>query len=149
MTTDIWAPLMVVAGGLFAGGAATFSWSRVPIWRTMPVAEFGEDFSATIHRTDKVQPALLVAAIASGVGFAFTVDEGSARVLTWLGVAGFVATLFASVAVLVPLQRRIISAAREQQAGIEEMRSRWFRGHLGRSVLSTMSFLGVALAATV
>ena len=146
---DIWAPLMVVAGGLFAGGAATFSWSRVPIWRAMPIAEFGEDFSATIRRTDKVQPALLVAAIASAVGFALTVDKGTARTLTWLGVAGFGATLVASVTVLLPLQRRIIAAARGQDTSVEEMRSRWFRGQLGRSVLSTMSFLGVALAATV
>ncbi len=145
---EIWAPLMVVSGGLFAGGAATFSWSPVPIWRSMPLAEFGQDFSATIRRTDKVQPALLVAAIASGVGFVLTVDEGSARILSWMGVAGFTATLVASVAVLVPLQRRIIAAAPGQGAAVEEMRSRWFRGHLGRSVLSTLSFLGFALAAT-
>ena len=146
---EIWAPLMVVVGGLFAGGAASFSWSRVPIWRAMPLADFGEDFSATIRRTDKVQPALLVTAIASGIGFALTVDERSARLLSWLGVTGFIVTLLASVAVLVPLQRRIISAAPGQEAAIEEMRSRWFRGQLGRSVLSTLSFLGVALAATV
>ncbi len=133
---------------MFAGGAATFSWSRVPIWRTMPVAQFGADFSATLRRTDKVQPALLVVAIASAIGFAVTVDDGRAKLLGWVGVAGFVTTLVASVTVLVPLQRRIIAAAQRQEAAVENMRSRWFRGHLGRSVLSTMSFLGVALAAT-
>ena len=52
-----WASLMLIAGGLFAGGAATFAWSRVPIWRRMPVQEFIGDFEETLRRTDKVQPA--------------------------------------------------------------------------------------------
>ena len=148
MMNDIWAPLMVVSGGLFAGGAATFSWSRVPIWRTMPDAAFGQDFSATIRRTDKVQPALLVVAIVSAVGFAVSA-EGSASVLAWIGAAGLIVTLLASLAVLVPLQRRIIAVAPAQDAAVENMRSRWFRGHLGRSVLSTASFVSLALAVTV
>ena len=28
---NLWAVVMVVAGGLFAGGATSFSWARVPI----------------------------------------------------------------------------------------------------------------------
>ena len=75
---SIWASLMLIAGGLFAGGTATFAWSRVPIWRRMPVQEFIGDFEETLRRTDKVQPALLVAAIVSAAGFALTAD-GSAR----------------------------------------------------------------------
>ncbi len=67
---SVWAAVMLIAGGLFAGGAATFAWSRVPVWRTMPAAAFIEDFSQTISRTDKVQPALLVAAIAASLGYA-------------------------------------------------------------------------------
>jgi hypothetical protein len=47
---SIWAALMVLFGGLYAGGAATFAWSRVPIWRTMPVSPFVDDFSQTIRR---------------------------------------------------------------------------------------------------
>jgi hypothetical protein len=49
-----WASPMLIAGGLFAGGAATFAWSRVPIWRRMPVQEFIGDFEQTLRRTDKV-----------------------------------------------------------------------------------------------
>ena len=145
---NLWAVVMVVAGGLFAGGATSFSWARVPIWRRMPLAQFTEDFSATIRWTDKVQPALLAVAILSAAGFALTTD-GSASSLAWAGAAGFAATLLASIAVLVPLQRRIIAARAEDDAAVEEMRSRWFRGHLGRSVVSAASFTGVALAAAV
>src|SRR3712207_8724761 len=78
---------MLITGGLFAGGAATFAWSRVPIWRRMPAQEFVGDFEETLRRTDKVRPALLVAAIVSAAGFALTAD-GSARVLASGGRRG-------------------------------------------------------------
>jgi Domain of unknown function (DUF1772) len=139
---------MLIAGGLFAGGAATFAWSRVPIWRRMPVQEFIGDFEQTLRRTDKVQPALLVAAIISAAAFALTA-EGLARVLATVGVAGFVVTLAASIAILVPLQRRIVATPLTEAEAIEEMRARWFRGNRGRSMLSVVSFVAVVVAATL
>ena len=145
---SIWASLMLIAGGLFAGGTATFAWSRVPIWRRMPAQEFIGDFEETLRRTDKVQPALLVAAIVSAAGFALTAD-GPARVLGLAGAAGFVLTLAESIAILVPLQRRIVATPSPGAKAIDEMRARWFRGQLGRSVLSTASFVAVAVAATL
>jgi hypothetical protein len=143
-----WASLMLIAGGLFAGGAATFAWSRVPIWRRMPVQEFIGDFEETLRRTDKVQPALLVATIVSAAGFALTA-EGSARVLASVGAASFVVTLAASLTFLVPLQRRIVATAPAEAKAIDEMRARWFRGNLGRSMLAVASFVAVAVAATL
>jgi hypothetical protein len=143
-----WASLMLIAGGLFAGGAATFAWSRVPIWRRMPVQEFVSDFEETLRRTDKVQPALLAAAIVSASAFVLTAD-GPARVLALIGAAGFVVTLAASIAILVPLQRRIVATSAAEAKVIDEMRARWFRGHLGRSMLAAASFVAVAVAATV
>ena len=145
---SIWASLMLIAGGLFAGGAATFAWSRVPIWRRMPVQVFVSDFEETLRRTDKVQPALLVAAIVSSGGFALAA-EGSARVLASVGVAGFVVTLAASLAILVPLQRRIIATPPAETGAIHKMRVRWFRGNLGRSMLAVASFVAVAAAASL
>jgi hypothetical protein len=143
-----WASLMLIAGGLFAGGAATFAWSRVPIWRRMPVQGFSGDFEETLRRTDKVQPALLVAAIVSAAGFALSAD-GLARVLALVGAAGFIVTLTASLAFLVPLQRRIIATPPAEAGAIDKMRARWFRGHLGRSMLAVASFVAVAVAATL
>jgi hypothetical protein len=143
-----WASLMLIAGGLFAGGAATFAWSRMPIWRRMPVQGFVGDFEETLRRTDKVQPALLVAAIVSSGGFALTAD-GSARVLALAGAAGFVVTLATSIAILVPLQRRIVATPPAEAKAIDEMRVRWFRGHLGRSLLAAASFVAVAVAVTL
>ena len=143
-----WASLMLIAGGLFAGGAATFAWSRVPIWRRMPVQGFSGDFEETLRRTDKVQPALLVAVIVSAAGFALSAD-GLARVLALVGAAGFIVTLTASLAFLVPLQRRIIATPPAEAGAIDKMRARWFRGHLGRSMLAVASFVAVAVAATL
>jgi hypothetical protein len=142
------ASLMLIAGGLFAGGTATFAWSRVPIWRRMPVQQFIGDFEETLRRTDKVQPALLVAAIVSAAGFALTAD-GPARMLALVGAAGFIVTLAASIAILVPLQRRIVATPPAEVKAIDEMRARWFRGHLGRSTLAASAFVAVALAATL
>ena len=141
----IWGAVMLITGGLFAGGSATFAWSRVPIWQTMPASAFVDDFSQTIHRTDKVQPALLVVAIAASLGFAVTTD-GAERVLALVGAAGFLTVLTASVSVLVPLQRRIINCSDPQAIG--EMRRRWFRGNLGRSTLSVVSFVATAIASS-
>src|ERR687896_1743151 len=141
---EVSAAIMLVAGGLFAGGAATFAWSRVPIWRRMGVQEFIGDFGETLRRTDKVQPALLIAAIVSAVGFALTAD-GLARVLTLVGAAGFVVTLAASLAILVPLQRRIVATPPAEAKAINEMRTRWFGGNLGRSMLAVASFVAVVV----
>ena len=142
---SVWSALMLIAGGLFAGGSASFAWSRVPIWRTMPASAFVDDFSQTLRRTDKVQPALLVVAIAASIGFAVTGD-GAERVLAVVGAAGFLAVLIASVAVLVPLQRRIVDCPRPEAIG--EMRGRWFRGNLGRSAVSVAAFAATAVASS-
>ena len=145
---ELWAALMLVAGGLFAGGAATFAWSRVPIWRRMPPSEFVSDFEQTIRRTDKVQPALLVVAAVSAIGFAVTAN-GSARLFAALGAGGFILVLLASLAVLVPLQRRIVALPLAQGADIDAMRLRWFSGNLGRALLSVASFVLTAVATTI
>ncbi len=142
---EIFGAIMLVAGGLFAGGSATFAWSRVPIWRRMPVPAFVADFDATIRWTDKVQPALLVVAALSAVAFAATAD-GSARVVAAIGAGGFFLVLVGSLAVLVPLQRRIVAMPVTRAADIEGMRLRWFSGNLGRSMLAVGSFTLMAAA---
>lgn len=145
---NTWQGLMLAAGGLFAGGAATFAWSRVPIWRRMQAPEFLRDFEQTLHWTDKVQPALLVGAIAGTIAYAATTD-GPGRGFAIAAAAGFVATLGGSLGYLVPLQRRIIATPVQQAASIEEMRLRWFTGNLGRSVLATAAFVLAVVAVTV
>jgi Anthrone oxygenase len=143
---NIWAILMLVSGGLFAGGALAIAWERIPVWRTMSPAQYVTDFAETIHRADRVQPALLVVAIVTALGFGIGASA-TARTLALIGAAGFIVTLIASVAVLVPLQRRIIAASPQPPDAIEAMRRRWFTGHLGRSALAAACFTLAAVAA--
>lgn len=145
---NLWAILMLVSGGLFTGGVSVFAWERVPLWRSMPLPQFRIDFASAIHKADRVQPALLLVAIVTAVGFGVTAT-GAARSLALIGASGFIVTLIASGAVLVPLQRRIIASSQQQPVAVETMRRRWFGGHLGRSVVAVASFILVAAAAAV
>ena len=145
---NIWAILMLVSAGLFAGSALSFTWARIPIWRTMPLPQYLTDFAETIHRADRVQPTLLVVAIVTA--FAFGISASSAaRTIALTAAAGFLITLIASVAVLVPLQRRIIASSPQQPDTIEVMRGRWFNGHRGRSALAAVCFTLASIAAIV
>jgi hypothetical protein len=144
---NAWATMMILAGGLFAGGVTTLAWSRIPAWREMPPQRFVTDFAHTIRRADKIQPALLVTAIVSAAAFAPTAGS-TAAVLALFGAGGFLATLIGSAVALVPLQRRILTAS-PHQPGLEGMRMRWLRGHLGRSALSVACFIVVAVAAAI
>ena len=145
---DISGLLMIAAAGLFAGGGATFAWSRVPIWSRMATPEFVQDFRQTIDRTDKIQPALLVIAAVSAIVFALDA-RGAQQILAALGAAGLVLVLVASFAVLVPLQRRIIAIGGDTSTDVGPMRRQWYTGNLGRSVLSVLSFVALAAAVTV
>ena len=145
---NFWEAIMLAAGGLFAGGAATFAWSRAPIWRRMTPPQFIPDFEQTIDRTDKVQPALLVAAIVGTIGVVVTRDDVG-RIFAIAAAVGFILSLVGSLAYLVPLQRKIIRTPDDQGDAIQEMRLSWFQGNLGRSVVATVAFLCTVAAATV
>jgi hypothetical protein len=144
---NVWAFLMVVSGGLFSGGVTALAWERIPAWRGIPLSEFRADFAGVVNRADRVQPGLLVVAIATSFIFGLT-DTGAARILALIGATGFLATLIGSVAVLVPLQHRMISSSSLESGPLQRMRQRWFTGHLGRTVAGVISFLLVASAAS-
>jgi Domain of unknown function (DUF1772) len=141
-----WQIFMLVSSGLFAGGTLIAA-TRIPAWRRMSVADFIPDFARTIVVADKVQPALLLIALVSTVGFALHV-EATARSSAMASSLGLIAILVASGAVLVPLQRRIIGS-QALPDGTEAMRDRWLRGHVGRCVFAIVSFVLAVVAAAV
>ena len=145
---DTWAVIMLVAGWLFAGGAATIGWTRSGAWMEMKTQEFLPDFARTIRIADRLQPALLLITIVSTAAVVLT-TQSTTRAISAAGGAGFVATLIASVVVLVPLQRRIISTSPDRSDDIAAMRRAWIRGHRGRSILSVASLVLVAVASIV
>jgi hypothetical protein len=112
----------------------------------MRLDQFRTDFAGVVQRADRVQPGLVMVAIVASSGFGLA-DSGAARILALIGASGFMATLIGSVAVPVPLQRRMISSSSSEADAVERMRHRWFRGHVGRTEIGVASFLLVALAA--
>ncbi len=139
--------LMLLCGGLFAGGVLTLAWNRLPAWRGMERSSFADDFGRAINVADRLQPFLLVIAILAGAVFALN-SEGLAQGLAIAAIVGFLLTLVLSLAILVPLQRRILATYKEAD-DFEAMRARWLQGHTGRTVVSLISFLLAVIAVSV
>lgn len=141
-----WEVPMLLGGALFVGGVTWFAWMRLPVWRTMPRAEFERDFAGSIRRADRVQPALLVVTVIAAVGFWLEV-AGASRALASAGIAVLLVVLVGSGGYLVPLQRRIIGSSNAAAREIDAMQRRWSAGHLVRTALALVSFTLLVLAA--
>lgn len=133
--------IMIICSGLFTGGVLTITWGRLSVWKKMNPQSFKEDFGHTIRITDKLQPILLVATILSTGIFSLSQD-GVEQTLLRVAMGGFAITFLASVIVLVPLQKRILTSA-ESPA---RMYAKWQQGHMGRTALSLLSFFSLALS---
>jgi Domain of unknown function (DUF1772) len=145
--SDLWATTMLVGGGLFTGGVLSIAWERVPAWRGTDLADFRTAFGHTLRRVDRLQPALLVATLLSTIAYAVSAD-GSARTLAVLAASGFLVVLVGSVALLVPVQRRLVSARLELPSSeAERLRSRWLRGHVIRAAVALAALLLAVVAA--
>jgi Domain of unknown function (DUF1772) len=136
------ASVALVNCALFSAGASYVAWVRIPAWRRMSWQEFQSDFARLIRRADLVQPALLVGCLAATVGRTLG-SSGTARALSVVAAAGLILILAGSVAVLVPLQRRLI---RPGHADLDTLR-RWHRGHLARASVAWTCFALLVVAA--
>jgi hypothetical protein len=136
---EIWVVGMLISGGLFAGGLMSIAWERIPAWRRTQLAEFRIGFALTLRRVDRLQPALLSVTLASTIGFAVTA-AGSARTLAVFVAGGFLLILVGSLVWLVPIQRTLQSGSELAAATVDELRTRWLRGHLIRAVAGVVLF---------
>ena len=143
-----WAVPMLLSGGLFVGGVAVIAWERVPAWRATDPVDFRTGFAHTLRRVDRLQPALLVVCLGSTIGFASSAG-GAARTLAALAAGGLLVVLVGSVAVLVPIQRRLVaSGSAPPPTDVEVLRARWLGGHLARTTVALACF-ALAVVATV
>ena len=143
-----WAVPMLLSGGLFVGGLVAIAWERIPAWRASDLTDFRTGFAHTLRRMDRLQPALLVVCLGSTIGFAGSTG-GAARTLAALAAGGLLVVLVGSVALLVPIQRRLVaSGPAPPSAATEVLRARWLGGHLVRTALALGCF-ALAVAATV
>ena len=146
--SDWWTVMMLISGGLFAGGVISIAWERIPAWRRADLQEFQANFAHTLRRVDRLQPALLAVCLVSTIGFGINAG-GAARGLAVAAAAGCLVTLAGSLAWLVPIQRRLVAQGSvPSSAAIERLRARWFSGHLIRSAAAVALF-SLAVAAAV
>jgi Anthrone oxygenase len=145
----IWATPMLIAAGLFAGGAVSIAWERIPAWRGADLESFQTAFAHTLRRVDPLQPALVVISLISTIGFALSEEDG-ARVVASLSAAGFLIVLVGSGALLVPIQRRLVASGPDGASPeLERLRARWLRGHVLRTVVGLASFVLAVVAAVL
>jgi Domain of unknown function (DUF1772) len=145
--TDVWATSMLISGALFAGGVVSIAWERLPAWRAAELADFRIAFAHTLRRVDRLQPALLVVCLVSTFGFALGADR-QAQVPALLAAAGFLAVLIGSGALLVPVQRRLVSAEADLPSSeAERLRRLWLRGHVIRTVVAVAALVLAVVAA--
>ena len=130
-------PLVVVMSGVFAAGTMAAAW-RSRSWLEMNATDFKIDFSRTIAVADKLQPALAVGALGAITGYVLDSSEPGEGFAIGAGVI-LLGILVGSLAVLVPLQRRIIHNSESEEA-TEGLRSRWVRGHLMRTIAALVAF---------
>lgn len=135
---------MLVSAGLFSLNVGYFALVRIPVWRAMSWPEFQADFARWLRRADIVQPMLATAAVLAAVGFGLSSDGGP-RTLALTAATGFLVILLASGTLMVPLQRRLVAG---RVRDVEQMRVRWYRGHLVRTFVAVGS-LGFAVAAAI
>src|SRR4029453_7746033 len=144
-----WAVAMLLSGGLFAGGVSSIAWERIPAWRATDLSQFRAGFAHTLRRVDRLQPALLVVCVGSAVGFASSVG-GAARALAMLAAGGLLLVLVGSVAVLVPIQRRLVASGPAPSAGALEQRgTRWLGCALVRPAVALVCFAFAVVAAVL
>ncbi|MGH3030437.1 MAG: anthrone oxygenase family protein [Gaiellaceae bacterium] len=137
---------MLISGGLFAGGVVSIAWERLPAWRATELSDFRIAFAHTLRRVDRLQPALLVVCLASTIGFALSADD-AAQLPALLAAGGFLVVLIGSGALLVPVQRRLVSSeARLPSAEAERLRRLWLRGHLIRTVVALVALVLAVVA---
>lgn len=144
-----WTILMLISGGLFAGGVTSIAWERAPAWKATDPAAFQTTFAHTLRRMDRLQPVLLAAYLAATVGVASS-TSGTARTLAALAAGSALLVLAGSVAWLVPLQRKLVTHAPPLSAAdIQRLRAQWLGGHLARTVTALVSLLLAAAAVVV
>ena len=145
--TDLWAISMLISGGLFAGGLVSIAWERVPAWRATALSDFRVAFAHTLRRVDRLQPALLVVCLVSTIGFAVSADT-AARWPALVAAVGLIVILVGSGALLVPVQRRLVSSEAElPSAEAEQLKKLWLRGHVVRTALALATLFLVVAAA--
>jgi hypothetical protein len=148
MVTQIGSWLMLVAGGLFAGGILVVAVERTSLWRRMPVEQYAVDFRRSLARVDPMLPILGALCGIGALLFAITTD-GRPATWSWVAVVLLGVIVVSSLIVAEPINsrfRRLPEGSPPEAA--ERLRIVWRRFHYGRTVLGVAAFACVVGAVT-
>jgi FtsH-binding integral membrane protein len=148
VSRQLTASVLLIVDGLFTGVLWTLAIERVWIWREMDERAFADDFRNSIRRVDVVQPVFGLVATALAAYYAAKVS-GSAQWLAFIGTALLVTVMVASVAVGVPLQKRLRAPQPDDldiSSNVLEIRRVWCRMHLVRTACGVSAFALLVVA---
>ena len=140
--------LVLICCGILTGGLVLVAVAVVPAFRSVPAAEH-----VRMHRTldryiERFMPASAIVAILGGIGLAFMHTETRLRMLLILAVALTATVSFISHLFNRPINLRMhtwdLDALPPNRV---EVRERWARLHLLRTVVSVLALALFALAA--
>lgn len=141
--------LMIAFGGLFAGGIFFVAVERTNLWQRMPIEQYAIDFRRSLYRLDPLMPILGAVSALGAVVFALNTG-GPPAALAWVGVALIAAIMIASIAVAEPMNSKFRRLPEGQAPeGAEELRFRWRRFHLTRTVIALVALGCLSAAAAI
>jgi hypothetical protein len=146
MIIQVAALLMVMFGGLLAGGILVVAVERVNLWRRMPVDQYVVDFRRSLHRMDPLMPIMGGLATLGAVVFALNTGGRSAA-FAWTGAAIIAMIIIASTSIAEPINssfRRLAEGEAPERA--DQLRITWRRFHFARTLMALAALTCIAAA---
>lgn len=145
-TAGVGAWLMLVGGGLWAGGILMFAMERTNLWRRMPVEQYVVDFRRSVLRVDPLLPILGIMSCVGGVLFAVN-NDGRAAALSWMAIVLVGVVIAGSIWIAEPINSKFRRLPEGQAPeGAADLRIRWHRFHAMRNVVALAAFVCMAAA---
>jgi len=140
--------VMLIAGGIFAGGLVWYAWERVWVWQRLTLLEFAIDFRRSLRKADPAMPILLLICGSAATVFATQTDD-VARTLALASLALLGTILVSSIVIAEPIN----SQFRRRPEGVvppeaDRLRRLWRRFHLVRTALGVTAYSLLIVAAT-
>lgn len=145
-TADVGAWLMLVSGGLWAGGILMFAMERTNLWRRMPIEQYVVDFRRSVLRVDPLLPILGGTSCVGGVLFAVN-NGGRNAALSWIAIALVGVVIVSSLRIAEPINSQFRRLPEGQAPeGVADLRTRWRRFHAARNVVALAAFVCMVAA---
>jgi len=140
--------LMLIPCAVWAGIIVCYAVERINLWARMPIEQFAVDFRRSVFRVDPLQPILGLITIAGAIWFGLTAT-GDASTFAWIGVGFLAFVMVSSVAIAEPINSAFRKLPEGQvPVGAPEMRVRWARFHLVRTVATLATLVCLVLSTT-